>query len=435
MDHAAEHAKHLGRLHAALVLASAALLIAISQPPPTELNEARLSVRAIINVVSDDRWRSIWNEYVAAIDTFVAARPGRSEYPASVQVVIPGEGPVQSRLEAVTWASTWDGKLFVRGRDKSLRLEAIVPPKTLTEFRQLWEKAAEQQQVFIPDRLGERVSVELSSRGPFTSRRFDLSWAPVPAGDVARAVPTLNYNLKKVCPTLSRLPGEEITIRPRTTFLSPRFCTEGTSADLRIRMVMSVTNWHSTVPVHLQSFIAKGIDAAQITGAFASAFRSLDSVSSRYQDLQLSRVEEIVTAEMQRSPEAAEITGIRVSRQQLGVWGVLVVLILQVVFWLHLSEFVRILHAGEGVAAPWLGLFPAWSSRVVAVGSLVLPTFAIWSVHLLTGLDQGSRILRVWLLSVSCGSPLALAMTLIAITALWRRSGGPLRAASRPTAA
>jgi len=114
---------------------------------------------------------------------------------------------------------------------------------------------------------------------------------------------------------------------------------------------------------------------------FKDAFYELDQATSGFQDLPFPVVEEILRAEEKNTRETFELFGVRFPSDAPARWGVVVLLGIQVYFWLHLAEYRRRGFSNTDIA--WIGCYPSFWPKVLfsittVLGPAALVTFLLF---------------------------------------------------------
>jgi len=114
-------------------------------------------------------------------------------------------------------------------------------------------------------------------------------------------------------------------------------------------------------------------------GTFEDVFHELNAASERYQDLKPEVIEKIIRSEMGRSKEAFEAFGVKFPVEMTARWGILLLLGIQIYFWLHLAEYRR--RKIENPPVAWIGSYSSTFARVVfSTSALAAPVAAIFFV-------------------------------------------------------
>lgn len=114
-------------------------------------------------------------------------------------------------------------------------------------------------------------------------------------------------------------------------------------------------------------------------GLFKDAFRELSEITKDYEDVRLATIERIVVGQKARRTEAFEVFGARVPAEGTARWGLLVVVGLQMYFWLHLRAFASRIQPNDSAwDVAWIGLYGTrWSRAVLVVSGYVLPVIVV----------------------------------------------------------
>ena len=125
-------------------------------------------------------------------------------------------------------------------------------------------------------------------------------------------------------------------------------------------------------------------------GSFSDVFRELDSIALEYKDLQLDRIERILQHEEDRRRDPFEAFGVKFPPDKTARWGVLLILGIQMYFFIHLAEYRR-LHIRDNSVA-WIGSYRQTFARIIfTASSFVLPVGVVLFVALRGHLFQIPR--------------------------------------------
>jgi hypothetical protein len=114
-----------------------------------------------------------------------------------------------------------------------------------------------------------------------------------------------------------------------------------------------------------------------LEGGFSSSFSELDSISSNYDDLQISKVITILEGEKSRAGGNLQAFGATIPIVFIRDWGFLLLIGLQAYFYLHLKEFIKIItlsNSHQDISPePWVALYK---------GTLAHYSFILFSIAL-----------------------------------------------------
>ena len=130
------------------------------------------------------------------------------------------------------------------------------------------------------------------------------------------------------------------------------------------------------VPTNLQRWLISEFKIDTQGGMFPNAFPELDSVTQAYRELDLGKVEQILSAELQRAGERIELLGVRFPENVIATWGTGIMFAVQFFFWLHLRAFWREISMSDAREIPnvgWIGLYRDTWACLISIISVVLP--------------------------------------------------------------
>jgi hypothetical protein len=311
----------------------------------------------------------------------------------------------------------------------------IHAPAKLEDFRSCWTLLAGEHNILIPEHVSE--TVYLLSDTPKRIREWgSLKWfAP------GQIVPPLEL-FPSIHPILT--PGD-IPARIETT------SSEKTQEKHEARLLIGKAE--ATAALHLGNigkvdanyiwiegndvYVIPVTESGQVgfqpikelldhfdekelpAGKFATSFPNLDSLAEIYGDFDVDKLDGILKDLQNRTGgESFQVFGVRIPAGATSRWGVMVVLSVQLYFWMHLGELRRRLRptdAGWNVA--FIGMYSSLPACVVYfVTSCVLPLLAIVALCVKGILAGENRALVINVLLL--GSIAALALTI----GIWKAS-------------
>ena len=114
-----------------------------------------------------------------------------------------------------------------------------------------------------------------------------------------------------------------------------------------------------------------------LRGTFESSFRELQGITQNYQDIDLEKLAPILDSEKRRAGESLEFIGLKLPAFVLMTWGVIILIGIQVNFYLHLAAFqARVTPDDEVWNVPWIALYPGRGPKVFLGISIFLLPFA-----------------------------------------------------------
>jgi len=118
-------------------------------------------------------------------------------------------------------------------------------------------------------------------------------------------------------------------------------------------------------------------------GEFKETFPELNSLTENLQSLKLSEVGKLLERDKKRAAESFEIFGAKIPSEIIGIWGVIILLCIQLYFTLHMRDFLeKVNKSKETVNYPWIALYSGFLPKVITVISVsLLPLFVIGIVR------------------------------------------------------
>lgn len=130
------------------------------------------------------------------------------------------------------------------------------------------------------------------------------------------------------------------------------------------------------IPDDLQQWLIKSFNLPGPGGTFSDSFPELDRVTRGYQELELEKARGILKAELGRSGERVEFLGMNIPETVMATWGGIVILMLQLYFWLHLRALCNAGYPSKDIVneVAWIGTYSDFFARLTAFATIfVLP--------------------------------------------------------------
>ena len=114
-------------------------------------------------------------------------------------------------------------------------------------------------------------------------------------------------------------------------------------------------------------------------GTFSQVFEQLSEITKYYESLPPGTIDDVLASEEKRYGESFEALGIKFPAENTTLWGIIVILTIQVYLWIQLQEFDLRSHRAEAVEeVAWIGLYQSWRARaLVFVTTCLLPFLAV----------------------------------------------------------
>jgi hypothetical protein len=271
-------------------------------------------------------------------------------------------------------------------------INSILPPKltTLAEFKKFWNRLDGGVPIFIPVPT------------PYSTCHYHVEVTRIDGSDASskndlRNVDCLMFKVgfykggsyKGEVADIGRgLPGMVHLAQPKLYFSSE----DGRSGKLMVVIVLPLDKAEKNEFKSVQSVseinvllfpvdigeldLPRGFFEGLRVGDFANAFPELNFYTSAIPNPDFDDVRRLLNAPPVE--RYISILGFSVPMSQLSKWGPLILLSLQLYFWLHLHELVTKIEPGaEGWNVAWIGLYVTGVSFAVAVmSSCVLPVIA-----------------------------------------------------------
>jgi hypothetical protein len=189
---------------------------------------------------------------------------------------------------------------------------------------------------------------------------------------------------------------------------------------------------------------------SQCHDSFEKCYPELNRIAGERATYPLKDLTDAIDAEVAASERQFELFGVKFPREDLSLWGIIVVVVVLGYFCIHLQELSpRIESTDAGLEVAWLGLYSSWYSRALFwLSVLLLPCMAILLLGLKGARYEGPlsesmkshwRNLGMWIafpvvVSVALGSFSCLAATRLAALAAYTRHCGESESKFNPPA-
>jgi len=170
-----------------------------------------------------------------------------------------------------------------------------------------------------------------------------------------------------------------------------------------------------TFDLRAQSVLADKADKPWSPGSFAQTFPDLAALSDGLGALQPDQVAKVLRNLRERTGKEVEISGLKLPLEVITRWGLIVVLAIQLYFWIDLRNFLAKAATPGMIDVPWIGLYPdRISHSVFWASAIVLPVFTVCFLVLkgVLGVEGWTHRLFFGALS-GAGALLSLALALL----------------------
>jgi hypothetical protein len=392
-----EIAKHVRAVHLTLVLACVLVFTILFGASPSSVETA---YKQLLNVIAiKDSWKDWTRRFgheqltwlrdngiipvkILPSEVFITSEelarrnlpPQPSDWSVSLKFVlyfyVNPQGPPANvgREEMLAWPqNTEQGLKVIAGGSDSGGSPRL---KSLQEFRYFWNGAGHIY-VFYVTELSPVVY--LVSNGEVSNR---LSWTPT-----SRASQHSGLELRR---TGLPMKEQEKCDALSDTLLSPwkpkfdfLFC--GMSPIENTQAVLPARVTTRDVPISLRQWLAKqfGLDSAG--NPFEKTFRELYQITRPYQELSLDNAKPILEGELKRAGERVQFLGLTFPERLVSTWGIAIILIIQLYFWIHLRELrFRVVPDDPAVKEAWIGFYTGYIARLGSVlTASILPLGAV----------------------------------------------------------
>lgn len=319
---------------------------------------------------------------------------------------------------------------------------ALPAPAKLSDFRACWGRLAQDHTILVPSQVSEKVYLlydearDVQEWGSLTWYAPGQIWPPL---DSLAPTPWPIHAPGDSQKRLDGLGKENADSRQEVHLLIARdeataalqsrgvangganyIWTDSNSAD-----VVPVIDFHKLPFEPVKELIERSKEKEVSAGGFAVSFPNLDSLAGIYGEFDVDKLDGILKDLQNRTGgESFQVFGVKIPASATTRWGVMVVLSVQLYFWMHLSELRRrLLPEDAGWNVAFIGMYPTLPARIVYYAtSCALPVLGIVALcvkGILAG-ENRTFVINVFVL----GTIVSLALAV----AIWRSS--PKRAVS-----
>jgi hypothetical protein len=363
-----DFAEHLRSVHFSLAAVCLGLLVVVSQPTRPELRTAYEQAREISQVslvmdkdlVEKEASRQVHGSDIKESPAF-GNLDGLQSTPKAIDIA--GE-----KYDVVFDGRNW-GFLPLDHFNPMLDIDpmngstlAIKSPKTLADFRILWDDLTGLT-AWGGGSLSKHVAL-VSGSTLGGSNEVWTSWKPI---DPSPAYKTLHFALgfNKFSDD-SAIPSD-IKGHFRHVFMS----NDG-SSQLFIPTVTEIP----VADVDGRSLLIRRVDGHWRNEPYVRSFEELYAVTQKYESINLDAIQRIVQSELERSKDVFQAFGVTFPIETTGLWGIFVVLSVQVYFLFHLAEFRK--RDMSNVSVAWIGLYRSWGPRILfSVTAFLMPVLVV----------------------------------------------------------
>jgi hypothetical protein len=398
-----DYVEHLRSVHFALVALSLAVIVLGSSSSRTEIATAREEIQDIAEL------RKVWNEQwleeeastqlsATPLDRLPSARFVPNPPDAKVLIASFTGGPHTARIpvtfDGVNWAI--DGPirdLQMADQDANVdrlrRAVLLKDPRSLEDFRNTWDALNEETVIVVPVALGTTVYENNAESEQITR------WGEGAA----------DYQGEPLTLAL-RASVKNTDAKPKTRYLYEYSSGQQAHTAIRVASLQTIRldaqgalikHFRGSDSPHILIFRESHLKPAH--GPFSGAFRALYTLSANYQSLAIDKIDAILAAEQSRAGESFEAFGVKFPAEGTTRWGIILLLAVQLYFWIHLHELSQKLKPrDEGWEVAWIGVYPSAAARIIfRVSAFLLPLCAILIIGI-RGLLIGNFAGAYWVL-------------------------------------
>jgi len=442
-----DYVEHIRTVHFTLIAVCVALFVLSTSRAQTDVQIAHEQIRQIREFLGTPKKEG--PTYVERPIHYVwlseAARSNVNEWSSSPGLYgkYPGElvvTLVNDSLEFSHDGATWRGRLDLlddqnylwdwkprRSTDDSLpdpreqrsTVEIVrVHPETLEQFRNLWDLTGH---LFLDLPIAVSTTAFVYGQGFYEDRT--PFWDSITLNDAKVAHDALVRESVGVHPVLhlrefsqeqiKHLLVKDPAFRAKLSFSGFVYPVEQNRGPLSVWIPISR---YVSIPFDAQSLLIshakKEWDWKH--GQFDYSFRQLSAITKEYPTINIETCEQVLASEEKRGGESFEALGIRFPAENTTRWGILVIIGIQIYFWIHLRELKPKLRRNDpGWDVAWIGVYTSNYAKVAMfVLTCLLPLAAALALGI-RGLQVSSFAKTNWALLVF-GSAATLTLGILA---------------------
>ncbi|MBS0417716.1 MAG: hypothetical protein JSR66_08380 [Proteobacteria bacterium] len=376
--------EHLRSVHFSLIALSAGLLVVVVGSQDRNMTKAITQATQIAELES--RWAIVQTDLVRQVmgygDQPVFGDP--QLYSQVKGLVIEGTTANDTKPESYLVNFTIQPKLFIKYVPKRISPEIMSEsPHTIAQFKSWWERLREGFNVKVPSlaSIPECVAFLWDSSAaqhhlPHNFYRINCS---IDYGDPSDWNSDEVFDVDADSDSLPKdMMGE---LGDDTEFISGHMHYNGHPVLATSELPKShspKTDLYVGVYVHLQSVRLNESAFQRIfpdwrTGPFDSAFRELAVASRDNETISITDALHRMVDSQSKGEQTVEAMGLKIPAPELTRWGVILIVCVQIYFWLHLRQFSRRIKShSPGLGVAWIGVYGSTLAMVTTLLSACL---------------------------------------------------------------
>ena len=390
--------EHLRAIHFSLVIASVALLIAATSYRERALDTAVDDIDRITGVfpvVADGQWLQ------READRLMSSRPIPPPLREYRRIDVP-VSMLSPRIREITKGNPLTVKLEIEESSPYTLIRGFSPdharigllPDQLKQFGdwvKMWDEL-QSVQICVPHIAQNQAWFISGTPASFTS-------LPAPQWDDSKAPDffrTQRMELKSISKEISQPLISNGSIAVISAKIQYAFVGTAVERSVPTRITMQgqdlsdLLSRQNAIPVAMvpvtcdtfdlraQSAIADKANKPWSPGSFVQTFPDLAALSDGLGALQPEQVAKVLRNLRERTGKEVEVSGLKLPLEVITRWGLLVILAIQLYFWIDLRNFLAKAVTPEMLDVPWIGLYPdRLSHSVFWASAVVLPVLTV----------------------------------------------------------
>ena len=238
-------------------------------------------------------------------------------------------------------------------------------PNTLIEFRRWWDALENRSyKILFPLRVRARATSTKGEKDPSTGKSRDKIF---------------QWTLQQY---RDSTPNEQVGLNMVVSNDGLHYLGPTKLGVIRVD-VASFTYTEVTQKMLADHFETWKITKEPKRDSFASSFPDLAEATREFETLDLEKIEKILSDEAEKGGQVFEAFGMKFPAEQITVWGIVLLLAVQMYFCIYLKQLSGLPPTEEARDIPWPGMDNSWQAQFLyGVSVIVLPALALGKLTL-----------------------------------------------------
>jgi len=421
--------EHLRTIHFTLIVACLGLLAVSTINPINDTKRAYDDI-VVMNELSDS-WNPRWlAEYVDnEVTQFKDRNDNNLNAIDTVYVLEPIEG-----VQYGAWLSEYhtppicDPPEWTVFGDK-IEDNRVGVPLRLADFRHLWEELGRRNKIYAF--TGHSDAVLIVDPAEVKPARLEVSSAcpEIPVSVSLGVSSEAQYVRARLAPAFDIFMQSELWPQGATHLLiagdhpSDRDRIDENSLIGPNGKQIVIPLFTHVIDIDPRKELASIAEVNWDTDNFDRSFEELASLTKNIEGSSLNNLQDHFKSELKRTGDQFEIFGVSIPASALSLWGIIILIGIQLYFFLHLHTFISRIGVNDpGMLVPWLGIYDNYFARTIFVLSVSLLPVGVCIYLSYSETSNGwSTIDWVRLILFTTLSILFAYITLILVIKLWEK--------------